>query len=60
LDVPLTDVNNITHDTYIFTFGLPAPDLALGLETGQHIIIQYPFLYFNLSHTEKRKSWKER
>jgi NAD(P)H-flavin reductase len=39
LDVPLTKRNKITHDTYILTFGLPAPDLTLGLETGQHIII---------------------
>jgi cytochrome-b5 reductase len=39
LDVPLTHKNKITHDTYIFTFGLPKPNLSLGLETGQHIII---------------------
>jgi len=53
LDVPLQDINKITHDTYVFTFGLPTPDVSLGLETGQHIIIQYIFLYSNLFSRKK-------
>lgn len=31
----------ITHDTYLFVFGLPDPEITLGLEVGQHIAIQY-------------------
>jgi len=39
MDVPLAKVNKITHDTYIFTYNLPDPDLPLGLHVGQHIAI---------------------
>jgi len=39
LNVPLIKINPITHDTYIFEFKLPAPDVTLGLETGQHVLI---------------------
>jgi hypothetical protein len=38
-EVRLKAKKEVTHDTYLFQFELPKPDLSLGLETGQHIII---------------------
>jgi len=39
LEVPLIKKQAITHDTYLFVFGLPDPEITLGLEVGQHIAI---------------------
>jgi len=30
----------ITHDSYIFTFGLPDPNQTLGFRPGNHIALQ--------------------
>jgi Oxidoreductase FAD-binding domain. len=30
----------ITHDSYIYTFELPAPNLTLGIRAGNHIALQ--------------------
>ncbi|KAK3907454.1 NADH-cytochrome b5 reductase 2 [Frankliniella fusca] len=40
--VPLTLVarKSLTHDTDLFTFGLPTPEHVLGLPTGQHVYLQ--------------------
>jgi len=39
MDVPLGKVTKITHDTFIFSYILPDPDLSLGLHVGQHIAV---------------------
>lgn len=45
LRVKLVDKKHITHDSIIFTFLLPEKDKNLGLKIGEHIEIQYFFLY---------------
>jgi len=40
MEVPLSKIVKVNHDTYIFTYNLPDPDLPLGLHNGQHIAIQ--------------------
>lgn len=39
-EVTLIDKKQISHDTKIFTFGLPDPTLPLGLPLGSHIIFR--------------------
>jgi len=39
LEVTLTKIVQISHDSYIKTFSLPEPNLTLGLQVGQHIKI---------------------
>ena len=41
LSVKLVDKRTLTHDTIIFTFLLPNPKRAVGLEIGEHIELEY-------------------
>lgn len=45
LKVKLVDKKHITHDSIVFTFLLPEKDKKLGLKIGEHIEIQYRFVY---------------
>jgi len=38
--MPLLEKIIVNHDTRIFRFGLPRPDMKLGLPTGQHIFLK--------------------
>jgi len=39
MEVPLIKKQTITHDTYMFVFQLPEPEIPLGLGVGHHITI---------------------
>jgi len=36
----LTKKEQVTHDTYIFTFQIPNPNMNLGLNLGNHVAIE--------------------
>jgi nitrate reductase (NAD(P)H) len=38
--VTLTSVIPASHDSFIFKFALPSPDLELGLPVGQHVFVR--------------------
>jgi len=38
--LPLVEKIIVSHDTRIFRFGLPSPDLKLGLPTGMHMMLK--------------------
>jgi hypothetical protein len=38
--VTLTSVTAASHDSFIYSFALPTPDLALGLRVGQHVFVR--------------------
>ena len=40
-EFPLIQKDQISHDTYLFKFGLPTPESVLGIKVGEHILIQY-------------------
>ena len=40
LKFPLEDVFQLTHDSKIFRFSLPSPELCLGLPIGQHLVLR--------------------
>lgn len=39
--VVLAKKNKISHDTFEFEFGFGEDDSLLGIEVGQHILLQY-------------------
>eukprot|EP00931_Biecheleriopsis_adriatica_P040108 TRINITY_DN2294_c0_g1_i6.p1 TRINITY_DN2294_c0_g1~~TRINITY_DN2294_c0_g1_i6.p1 ORF type:complete len:888 (+),score=173.87 TRINITY_DN2294_c0_g1_i6:53-2716(+) len=40
LTLPLVEKIHVSHDTRIFRFGLPSPDMKLGLPTGMHVFLK--------------------
>ena len=50
---PMIKRTKLTHDTYIFRYGLPEEDMTLGLPVGGHVIIKYSH-----SDLQLKNQWK--